>query len=215
MKRSVLAVSIVVAGVVCGGLRSSAEAQQGTTDAPRVRLKAVAVPVVKPAGVVIDGMFSPGEWDGASRQRLSENIEMYLLADSENLYVGFKLLKDVEADLVSEVYLATSDKEFLNLHSSGALGEGVNAFSPDLRVAAFSIGQNNGWESNATGRGVRSQGKEYKISRALLPNDSVRMAGGMIVVNKTMTERGTFPDEPNPLFADPDTWRPLVLLSEK
>ncbi len=102
MKRSVLAASIVVAGVLCGGLRSSAEAQQSTADASRPRLKAVGVPVVKAAGIVTDGMFSPGEWDGAFRQPLSQNIDMYVLADSENLYVGFKFLKDVEADLVSE-----------------------------------------------------------------------------------------------------------------
>lgn len=215
MKRSIVAVSIVVAGVVCGGLQSSAEAQQSTPDAPRMRLKAVGVPTVQTAGVVTDGMFSPGEWDGASIQRLSANIEMYLLADSENLYVGFKLLKDVEADLVSEVYLATSDTEFLNLHSSGALGEGVNAFSPDLHVASFSLGRNTGWESNVTGKGARCQGKEYKISRELVPPDGVKMAGGMIVVNKTMTERATFPDDPKPLFSDADAWRPLVLMPAK
>jgi hypothetical protein len=215
MKRTVLAAAIVVASVVCGGLRSSAEAQQSTADAPRPRLKAVGVPVVKAAGIVTDGVFSPGEWDGAFRQPLSQNIDMYVLADSENLYVGFRLMKDVEADLVSEVYLATSDKEFLNLHSSGALGEGVNAFSPDLRVASFSIGRNSGWESNVTGKGVRCEGKEFKISRALLPADRVMLAGAMTVVNETMRERGTFPHEPWPPFSDLDAWRPLALISAK
>ncbi len=215
MKRTVLAASIVVAGMVCGGLGSSAEAQQSTPDAARPRLKGVGVPVVKAAGVVTDGTFSPGEWDGATRQPLSQNIDMYLMADSENLYVGFKLLKDVEADLVSEVYLATSDKEFLALHSSGALGEGVNAFSPDLRVASFSIGRNSGWESNVTGKGVRCQGKEFKISRALVPGDGVIMAGAMIVVNGAMKELGTFPHEPWPPFSDTDAWRPLALMPVK
>ncbi len=213
MKRSVLAVSIVVASVVCGGLRSSVEAQETKTAAPWSRLKAIGLPAADTIRVVTDGVFSPGEWDGALVQRLSENVEFYLLADSENLYVGFKLLKDVEADLVSEVYLATSDKEFLNLHSSGALGEGVNAFSPDLRIASFVLGRNTGWESNVTGKGVHCQGKEYKISRGLLPAD-VKIAGGMIVVNRTMRESATFPSEPQPLFSDADAWRPLVLVEK-
>ena len=76
MRRSVLAVSVAVAGVMYGGLGSSAQAQQAETNGPRMRLKATPVPVVKTAGVVTDGTFSPGEWDGARTQRLSENIEV-------------------------------------------------------------------------------------------------------------------------------------------
>jgi hypothetical protein len=47
---------------------------------------------------------------------------------------------DVEADFMNEMYIALNDREFLNLHSWGALGEGVNRFPPDMTRAEFSVG---------------------------------------------------------------------------
>lgn len=104
--------------------------------------------------MLTDGAFSPGEWDGAFQQGVSENCEVYLLADSAHLYVGFRFLNDVEADFLSEVYVALNDSEFLNLHSSGALAEAVNSFSPDLRRPEYAVGSHAGWESNVTGVGA-------------------------------------------------------------
>lgn len=110
---------------------------------------------------------------------------------------------------MSEVYLASSDSAFVNLHSSGALGEGVNRFSPDMQRPAFSLERNAGWQSNVTGIGAHSQGKEFKISRKLCPGVAVKMAGGMIVVNRTMRETANFPARYD--FANTDGWTELVL----
>jgi hypothetical protein len=107
------------------------------------------------------------------------------------------------------VYLASNDAGFLNLHSSGALGEAFNDFSPDLHRASFAVDINTGWESNVTGVGARSQGKEFRISRTILPGATVKMAGGLIIVNETIRETANFPADFG--FANADDWVELVL----
>jgi hypothetical protein len=165
---------------------------------------------------VTDGKFSPGEWDGALRQPLGDDFEVYLLADAEYLCVGFKYLKDVQADFLSEVYVATSDKQFVNLHSSGSLGEGVNDLPLQGGRTTFTIVAPLGasraawWESNATPRSVAGvQGKEFKISRARLPGGAVRFAGGMGVVNMTMRANAAFPKGHG--FSSVEKWAELIL----
>ena len=208
--RRVLIAAIAAAGILCSGLPSSAQAERAANSARPTR---IVVPVVNAAHVVTDGTFSAGEWDGAFRQPLGDNFEVYLLADSAYLYVGFKYLKDVEAAALSEVYVATSDKQFVNLHSSGSLGEGMNDFPPQGGHPNFSVGNATGWESNATPREARLQGKEFKISRARLPGTTVRLAGSMGVVNRAMRESVSFPKDLG--FSSPDGWVELILPPSK
>jgi len=211
-RKSFVWIAFAVAALqACSGLQGALSAQRAdNTQPPRI-----VVPVARASRVVIDGTFSPGEWDGAFRQPLGDNFEVYLLADSENLYVGFKFLKDVEASFLSEVYVATSDRQFVNLHSSGALGEGVNDFPLQGGRTRFSVvtppGGNRatGWESNATPRETRVQGKEFKINRAKLPGATVRLAAVMMVVNSAMRETGNFPKDHG--FSSADGWAELVL----
>ena len=205
MFRSILAtaVAVVVFSATVPATRSASGSESGS------RPQRTVLPEAKSDLVVTDGVFSPGEWDGAFRSRLSQKIDIYLQAGSRFLYVGFRFLDDVEADFVSEVYLASSDSAFLNLHSSGALGEGVNRFSPDLKQPDFFVDRNTGWQSNVTGIGARSEGKEFKISRELFPGPTVKMAGGMMVVNRTMRETGNFPADFG--FESTDGWMELVL----
>ncbi len=169
----------------------------------------IAVPEVESGRVVVDGRFAPGEWEGAYRYEASERLEVYFLADSADLCIGFKFLDDVEADFVAEVYIAINEDEFLTLHSSGALGEGTSAFSPGLRGPAFAVGNAVGWQSNVTGTGVRSEGKEFRISRGKLPGATIKAAGGMIVVSATIRERAGFPGAFG--FESPAGWMELVL----
>jgi hypothetical protein len=200
------AVAAVAAALLSIGSPAARPAHRAEHTAQPLRIN---VPEARSGPVVTDGEFSPGEWEGAFQHRVSESCDVYLLADSTHLYVGFRFLGEVEADFVGEVYLASNDAGFLNLHSSGALGEGFNNFSPDLHRAAFTVDSNTGWESNVTGAGARSQGKEFRISRAVLPGPTVKLAGGMMVVNQTMRESASFPARFG--FANPDDWVELVL----
>lgn len=199
-------VAAVVAAILAGGgpAAPSVAPTEGTAQPLQI-----VVPEAEAGPVVADGELSAGEWEGAFQQRVSKSCDLYLLADSTHLYVGFRFLRQVEADFVAEVYLAANDDGFLNLHSSAALGEAFNPFSPDLRRATFAVDRNTGWESNVTGIGARSQGKEFRISRAILPGPTVRAAGSMIVVNETMRETASFPARFG--FANADDWVELVL----
>jgi len=173
----------------------------------------IVVPEVRTSGMVPDGRYSPGEWVGAYEFRISDKFEVLLMADSADLCIGFRFLDVVEADFVAEVYIAVSDREFLNLHSSGALGEGVNRFSESLERAAFGVGNSMGWESNVTGRGARAEGKEFKINRQKLPGSILKLASGLIVANSEVRETAQFPDRFN--FADPVEWIEIVLPSHE
>ena len=110
---------------------------------------------------------------------------------------------------MSEIYLAINDREFFNLHSSGALGEGVNSFAPDLRRAAFTVGRSSGWESNVSRAGGRLHAKEYRIARQKLPRGVLKAAGGLMVVNREMRETANFPEHYD--FTSASGWVELVL----
>jgi len=185
-------VGVIGALAVCGNLLGVQSAD--TPGGGAYEQLRIVVPEAQCSRVVPDGRFAVGEWAGAYEHRISDSIHVFLLADSADLCIGFRFLGDVEADFVAEVYLATDDRQFLNLHSSGALGEGINSFSGDLERAAFSVGNSTGWESNVTATGVRAQGKEFKISRQKLPGSVLRLAGGLIVANREIRERALFPD---------------------
>ena len=53
------------------------------------------------------------------------------------------------------------------------------------------------------------QGKEFKIRRARLPGGTVRLAGGMGVVNMTMRANAVFPKGHG--FSSTEKWAELVL----
>jgi hypothetical protein len=57
----------------------------------------------------VPGRFSPGECDETAQMRISDNFLVHFMADSNFLYVGIRVWKDVQADFVSEVFLATSE----------------------------------------------------------------------------------------------------------
>jgi hypothetical protein len=191
--------------LVCGGL---AAAQPNTTSGDDAQSRCIAIPVTSNSHVVVDGTFAEHEWDDAMHVQLSENCQLYLLADSENLYVAFRL-GEAFGEAVSEVYFTSNEKEFYTLHSSGALGEGVNRFSDDLTKPSFSLGTNDGWESNVGKRGEASAGKEFRISLGKLAGASVRFAGGIMAVSRSRRESANFPSDYD--LSSADGWVELIL----
>lgn len=191
----------------CGGI---AAAQSTGAVGYDPQSKQIIVPITRNSHVVVDGTFAKGEWDEAVHVHLSQNCELHLLADAENLYVGFELV-DAFGEAVSEVYVALNDSAFYALHSSGALGEGVNRFSHDLARASFSLGNNEGWESNIGERGAVSAGKEFRIRLHKLAGASVRIAGGIMAVSASRRESANFPSDYD--FSSAESWVELILPS--
>lgn len=201
--------SSATAILLCGGV---AAAQSAGTSGYNAQSRQIVVPMTPDSRVVVDGTFAEGEWDDAVQVQISTNCELYLLADSENLYVGFRLA-DAFGEAVSEIFIAPNDREFYVLHSSGALGEGINRFSADLTRARFSVGNNEGWESNVQKRGEMSSGKEYRIHLSRLAGVPVKFAGGIMAVSSARRESANFPAGFD--FTSADDWVQLILPSSR
>lgn len=169
----------------------------------------INVPNGNTSMIVIDGKFSNEEWEGALNIKISEKIEIMFLADSENLFVGFKYKDEFIGDVVSELYIALNDKEFLNLHSSGAPGEGINNFSDNLRIPKFVMNDNKDWDSNPNKAGIKCYGKEYRINLSKLPAQSIKFAGGIIFVNESAREWANIPEKYN--FKNSNGWADLII----
>jgi hypothetical protein len=112
------------------------------------------------------------------------------------------------------VGIASNEKEFYNLHSSTALGEGINPFPSDQKSLKFSVNNNSHWEANcdaidnveeekwiAAGRPndgekydkifKRKDGKEYKINLDKFSGTRLKISVGL----REAKEEAHFPDK--------------------
>lgn len=64
--------------------------------------KIITVPEGDGRQVIIDGMFSVGEWDNALMYSMADNYNIYIKADTEALYIGLKSAKLI-GELVCEI----------------------------------------------------------------------------------------------------------------
>ena len=79
----------------------------------------------------LDGVLSPGEWDNALRQELTDNGDLFLMQDSDYLYLGVH--ENLDNLTVTSVCLEHEGRISI-FHSSGSLG-----------TAVFAPGE-NGWQ---------------------------------------------------------------------
>ena len=79
----------------------------------------------------LDGVLSPGEWDNALRQELTDNGDLFLMQDSDYLYLGAH--ENLDNLTVTSVCLEHEGRISI-FHSSGSLG-----------TAVFAPGE-NGWQ---------------------------------------------------------------------
>ena len=70
----------------------------------------------------LDGMLSPGEWEGALRQEFTDKGEMFLMRSDGYLYLGIH--ENFDGLTVTSVFLQHED-EISVLHSSGSLGTAI------------------------------------------------------------------------------------------
>lgn len=192
-------------------------------------VQAVSNRIIVPEGkqVVIDGIFSKDEWDDALRLSISENYDIYLKVNSGNLFIGLKSAKPIGM-LLTEIYITSNEKEFYNLHSSAALGEGVIPFPSDLKSLKFSVNNNKNWEANCDAFDKveeekwypggkpngpekydktfkKKDGKEYKINLNKFSGTRLKMAVGL----RGAKGAAHFPD--NFDFKSWEGWTELIL----
>lgn len=72
-------------------------------------------------GILIDGKFSPGEWQGSAEMALSDSVRLYVKASRHYVYIAVKPLQAARFGI--DLYLSDAGRELHNLHVSAKLGE--------------------------------------------------------------------------------------------
>ncbi len=160
---AILAISLGAAPPI----RTAYDAQSGTVVVPRVDAQAVK----------LDGTFSPGEWDGAVRFRISADLDLYLAADDVSLRVGLKYAAPAEFRM-ADLFFSTNPKEFQYVHASAALGEARMAFPSGRPSRALEL-RHVDWDANfldESAAPVKVEGNEFRILRKVLAGDRLRFA---------------------------------------
>jgi hypothetical protein len=97
------------------GTSTPATATQSPTLLPE--LLVIAVPEGKP--IAIDGVFSPGEWDGAEIESFSDGSDLLLMYSEGYLYLGIRA--NTPEMVAGNVFIDRGDQIAI-LHVSAALG---------------------------------------------------------------------------------------------
>jgi len=210
--KSLAVFTVVWLVVLEAGAQNTASHKKWTDVSCGTQSKSIVVPEVKQKEIVIDGMFSEGEWDGACNFPISEDIEIHLLVNSGSLYIGLGY-KMPYYKSVSELYIAVSDTVFFNLHASGSRAEGINIFSDDLKRATCGVHKDRGWIVNVTGgKDIKFEGMEYAISPDKFSVKRMKIAINILTIrdkNRMEREFTNFPPDYN--FKNSDKWIELIL----
>lgn len=163
-----------------------------TAPPPTVTPPPAAVTLEVPTGnpPVLDGTMSPGEWDAAHIEKMSDGSELFLMHNGGYLYLAMRN-RQPNLDIIGSLCLDRGD-EVAILHSSAALGTAVYRAAGDAweRVQAFvwrarqtdngaaaqaareEFLESDGWVASLAVMGVPEE-TEYKI---VMPAGGVRLA---------------------------------------
>jgi hypothetical protein len=194
-------------GVVTAGLLAVAGVSGGQSGqpvpSPRPERPAppaeIAVPEGQGAPVITDGLFSPGEWDDASRVALTASVHLRLKQYRGVVFIG---LRGSGPPGPSDLFLAVPGEPVHQLHVSTQLGEAVLPATGDAPPLRF--GYTPDWYANEQRRDMReaerlekegknpieimiatsypSDGVEFAIRRSKLPGSRwlMRLAASVI-----------------------------------
>jgi hypothetical protein len=86
-----------------------------------VETKIVKIPKGKGEPVLLDGLFSPGEWDDAWQKDLGSGVRLYLKKSGGHVYIGVRYspFKGSVADL----FISPDGRAIFHLHASAQIGE--------------------------------------------------------------------------------------------
>jgi hypothetical protein len=158
----------------------------------------IAVPEGNGVPVITDGLFSPGEWDDATRVALAPTVQLYLKQYRGVVFVGIRGSEPAGIG-PSELLLAVPGGPVHKLHVSAQLGEVVLPATGD--APPFRFGYTSDWYANEQRRDMQeaerlekegrnpievvtttsypSDGIEFAIRRSKLPGPRWRMRLGV------------------------------------
>jgi hypothetical protein len=122
--------SLLLAAIVSAGPTETVKVQQGKGDP-----------------VLLDGLFSPEEWDDAWRKDLGPGVSLYLKQAGPYVFVGIRYapFKGSSADL----FISPDGQTIYHLHASAQIGERrFQAGSTDGPDPEFVWGDTSDWYAN-------------------------------------------------------------------
>jgi hypothetical protein len=73
--------------------------------------------------ILLDGLFSPGEWDDAKKIDIHQNVSLYLKKYRGHVFVGIKITPFKTS--VVDMFISPDGKTISHLHASAQIGERV------------------------------------------------------------------------------------------
>ncbi len=207
---------------------SAPPAQRAPYDA---QSKTVIVPEGSGSRIILDGIFSKGEWDDALQYPITDHYTIYLKADPEVLLIGLKSANPSVCQ-VTDLWITPDDREIYQLHSSALLAEGKIAFPFVMKNSRHLVLSHEAWEANfperddaeieesiAAGRtrGLEKEieayrkkdGREYRIFRKKFPGNRLKMR----IEVRDSNGGGVYPEDAT--FREAGKWVELVLPESK
>lgn len=81
------------------------------------------VPETDGVPVMIDGVFSEGEWDDALMVDASEAVKLYLKQEKGHLFIGVRCIRLITP--IVDLFIQPTGREIHQLHASAQIGERV------------------------------------------------------------------------------------------
>ncbi|MEW6335991.1 MAG: hypothetical protein AB1625_01200 [Acidobacteriota bacterium] len=120
-------------------------------DTPAPQSRSIPVPEGDGRPILIDGIFTPGEWDDARKVELAPNVELLVKRTTSFVYVGVRFAKPDPRDFHGSVdlLLSSDGTSIRQLHAGAQLGERPlnGAAEPDA-APAFVWGDTRDWVAN-------------------------------------------------------------------
>jgi hypothetical protein len=107
----------------------------------------VRVPEGNGKPILVDGLFSPGEWDDALKIEIRPNLQLLLKKSGGFVFIGFKYTPFTLP--VIDLFISPDAKAIRHLHVSAQLGERLLNDTPGADDdPEFDWGDTSGWYAN-------------------------------------------------------------------
>lgn len=155
--------------------------------APAAAQSRVRIPTAPAAPVLLDGQFSPGEWESTEAIPLGESIRMLAKQMAGDVFLGFHTATRLPRPV--DIYLQDETGEIHQLHASAQIGERrLPAAGWSDTVPEWRWGNHRDWMANEAKvdsrqprevpfslRAFPADGVEFQIRRARFPGSRWRM----------------------------------------
>ncbi len=132
--------------------------------------------IARGAPVTLDGRIDDVEWRDAATLSIGGGYRLHAKLAGDNVLIALRYPEPTFVGV--DLYVDTPNGSLLNMHASAQIGQ---RHPQGDQWTPWNWGNNAGWDSHVTERTpdrtsfVRQQGREFRISRALLAGPAFRL----------------------------------------